>query len=270
MADIAVAMDVHVAQADPAASYGDLPQLHVRGSGTSQERQAFLFFPSPVPAGATVITATLTLTPVKTGWAGEQVTAKRITAGWSTPTWNDRPAVTDTNAASAIGSGSTPIALNVAAMLGDVAGGADWYGVRLELDTDILRQVASKEASAEANRPKLSVVYSTPPPAPIDLHPSNGLAVSPAAPALSWTPQGEHTAFLVQVADDEDSFATPLWDSGWVVSTETQITSGHSLANLESVAWRVKTRNSAGLESPYSEAAAFSRLIQDTLTVEVS
>jgi len=86
--------------------------------------------------------------------------------------------------------------------------------------------------------------------------PIGGVVVNTLTPTLDWThndPDGDaQSAYEVQVDADSNSFASPVWASGQVVSSNTQVVVGTALARGPRYFWRVRTRDPSGLWGPWN------------------
>lgn len=273
MADVVVttAVDAHVRQDRANENYKGNAGLHLRSDAGSQ-RQAFIHFSRPFPLGVTIVRAELKVYLRGGGWSGgpHTITARRVTSKWKegAVTWANRPSVTATNLATVAvsggsgGSGGDEVVIDLAAMLQDVAAGGEWFGVRLEVDTTGTKKVHSSESAAEALQPVLEVEWAEAPDPPLDLRPSGGLVVSGLRPLLLWTfedPTGDlsQSAAHVQVDEAGGDFAVPVWDSGEVATTDTQMTVGTDLTDGADYDWRVRARDANGLWSDWSDEASF-------------
>lgn len=282
--------DTFIAEPFPDQNFADWRQLNLTG-GTGDHRYGFVYFGGMPPQGAVVSSALLRVW-LRRDWAAgtHTVTVKRVTSSWkeSKLTWNragSAQIATATHAASATvtggpGSAGTRVELDVTGILGDIAAGQPWYGLRLEVDTGLVKRVWSSEADDPHLRPQLVVEWSRPPLAPSDLAPSGGRAVSIGLPTLGWVFKDregdEQAAYQVQVAVASDtqsdgSFTAPEYDSGWVTSGDTE----HDLAGTAYAGvpdggtryWLVRTQDVNGLVSDWSDPVAFTRTGKGTLTV---
>jgi hypothetical protein len=120
----------------------------------------------------------------------------------------------------------------------------------------------------------MEIEWTTAPGKPTDLKPSGGRAVSLAKPVLAWTfvdSKGEfQSQYQVQI-DDDSGFAAPLYDSGYIVSTEWEhdlsLTAFAGLANDDVRYWRVRVKDNYGLESPWSDPVSFARKTKGALVI---
>lgn len=277
---IKTSIDAHVYESAPSTNYGGSVKLALNGGTGTDDRVAFLHFTPPFELGATIVSAVLRLR-TKGAWAGSQnVTASRVTSSWAEArvTWANQPTVTATNeateAANALADGAT-IELDVTALMQDVANGAPFYGFRLALSANVLRELHSSESPTASKRPELEVEWSQPPDPPSSLIPSGGRAVSLALPVLAWTftdPGGGMAQASSQVQiDDAEDFATPLYDSGKFANTDSSwdlaATAFAGLAPGDVRYWRVRVWDQTDMESEWSDAVEFTRVAKGTLTL---
>lgn len=281
-------VDAFVNEAKPKKNFGPVRWLTLDGAGSNQ-KFAYLFFPLVDTGirqnGVTIVSAQLKVFLAE-AWAGgpHTVTAKRITQRWkeSKINWNNKPNVTTTNSATDSitgGSSGDELLFNVTNMMSMVVAGANWYGIRLEIDTTTARKLHSGETLRDGKRPQLEIVYEINPDPPTRLRPNNEEGViSLAAPTFSWDfntddieeSQGESRVIVY----DDEALTSVEYDSGWEVNTETEWDSSldgggaPSLANLTQYWWTVTVRDSSGNESEPSDAATFWREARGTVTID--
>lgn len=230
---------IHEANADK--NFGDWHLLTLAGDANDR-RFTLLYFGGLPPAGATVSSATLRFW-LRTGpgsdWSGTHtITARRMLPSWkeSVITWNragpNQLTGGSTNPASAVvtnGVGLELVEIDVSLMMADVAAGADYSGIRLEVDTTGTKRIHSSEAGDPSFRPQLEVEWNRAPLAPVDMAPSGGRSVSVSNPVLTWDfrdREGDEQAeFRVQIGTTDSTYAggalsSPEFDSGWVASVE--------------------------------------------------
>lgn len=247
--------DTFITEQWPSRNWGGMHQLQMSvGAGT--QRFAFLYFSGMPAHGSTVLSATLRVWLRGSNWAGgpHTLTVKRVTGSWkeSKLTWSSSGSsqlATATNAASAsvtAGVDGQEVDIDVSAILADIAAGQAWYGLRLEVSTTNTGHLDlySSESTITAQRPQLTVNWSRPPGAPIDLAPQGGAAVSISKPVLKWVfkdPDGDAQAdYQVQIASSsataaDGSFTSPGFDTGWVSDSDTQFDTSKGVARTASV-----------------------------------
>jgi hypothetical protein len=271
-------------EAATGTSFYDRPTLALDGAG-SDEKRAYLWFPNPIgPLGEQVLSAELRLY-LANSWSGTiTITAKRITETWKQRTvkWGsagNTPAVTSTNSASVAvtnGSAGDLVTLDLSAMLEDVANGAAWYGVRLELDSGSGR-LHSPLAATVTYRPQLVVDLSVLPDAPDNLRPDgDNYATEDEFPVFKWAfGSGDVNAYQAQSRvlvsyTEGDASQGDAYDSGWVtndVSNWDPEDDVPAFADSDDLYWVVAVRDQNGLESPYSEEAHFQRQAKADLMI---
>jgi hypothetical protein len=271
--------DTWVSQNAAHKNYGKGNRLWVRGAGSGLQRQSFISFAKPFPNNdaLVVVSATLILR-VKDDWAGSHdVTARRVTETWKEHrvTWTNAPSVTDSNAATETVNAAADgdeVDIDVTDILGDVALGADWFGVRLELDDDVGRTFYASDSPKGSYHPQLEVEWGFAPYPPTDLDPAGGQVVGIATPVLQWrfpdiVQENTQAASQVQISTSS-SFASPTYDSGkvsntvhrWPLAGETTIPDGSTRY------WRVRTWDDQNRGSGWSDTARFSRVSKGVIT----
>lgn len=269
---IKASYDTFATEADPTSTHGPDAFLRVR-TDTGQSRYAYIYFPVDTRklADATISSATLRL-HFRGVNSSASFTAKRITQAWKewSLKWGNKPTVTATNAATASGSsdgtGNDYIDLDVTNIVRDWVTGKAPYGFRVETAATAAKLFHSSEAARHL-RPTLFVEWSFAPYAPADLRPSGDQAVDPANPLLVWESETP-SEVQVQVDNTPFDFATPVYDSGWVASTDTQHQpSSANLTDNTAYRWRVRIKDGEGLTSEWSEPADFQRRTHGTLVI---
>lgn len=254
-----------VASARPSTRYGSPAALQIKAS----EAYALIQFglPKDLRKGATVLSARLRVTQ-SGSWAGSRIlSARRTTSPWrvSTVTSTTRPtATTGVQSTAPVGIiWEFDVAADVQMW---VDGTAPNYGWTIATSDTDLRHIQGFAAST--GKPTLEITYAYRPGAPTSLHPSAG-AVSVAKPVLQF--DSDDLASLQVQVDPAANGTTPAFDSGVVVTTQPQLdlatTSYAGLASGASTQWRVRVTNSAGMTSPWSQWASFSRVAKPTVTI---
>lgn len=221
-------MDTWASSGYPALAHPGESALKVR-SGIAM---AYLWLRSPVPLGATVTSATLTLTARGASNGSRTVGVRRVAASWkaSKLNWNNAPGVGPsevTKAISTLADGDA-VTFDVTAFVQAWADGLPNYGLRLTTTGANTHQFY---AFNSANGATLTVTWADNPGQPTDLRPSEA-ATSKALPYVTFdytdvSGNTELAAVRVQVSDTE-SFASPVYDSGEVLT----LSSGLDLADL--------------------------------------
>lgn len=272
-ATVRAGLDAFVLQNRPSANFRRSIRLRLQAG----EAEAYLFFKSPCPRGATVKSATLRVWQ-SDDWSGTvTLTAKRVADSWKTGRidWNNKPGVVG-KAFTATQSGTnagTRWDIDVTTAVQRWADGAPNYGLKVTTDSTTLHRLHS--LNSDVHRPVLVVEYGDKPSDPVNLAPSGG-AVSVDKPVLRWdyTDPGGHEpleAVQVQISATND-FSSPAFDSGWVDAGEPELdltdTAYAGLTDGQKVFWRCRNRDGGGLESSWSDPVSFSRKVKGTLTID--
>lgn len=269
------AVDAWVASSATSKNFGRTKFLHLNGNG-SDTRYAFLYFTSPVPRGATVLSATLRVYG-SGNWGGSAtVTAQRANAAWkeSQLTWANKPGVTGATVAVTQTEtvDATEWAFDVTALMQLIAAGAANYGFRLSVSGTAEHNLYSMQSD---HPPVLEVQWSDAPDAPVNLIPSGGAAVHGAKPTLSFnfhdvSGATEMQACQVQI-DPAANWASPAFDTGTVLTDDPELdlstTAYAGLATSATTFWRVRVQDTAGLWSPWSVSASWQRLDLGSVTI---
>lgn len=276
--------DTFAAENHPNRNYGDLNWLIVDDSSGSRN-YVYLYFPVDGRKfrGVTVRKARLVLFN-RTNNPSASFTVHRVTQNWREHklTWANKPNQTAIGGTvSGGGNKDTRINIDVTQIMQDWAQGSAVYGIRLTTTTNASLFFYSSEA-AQRHQPKLEVEWVPLPEVPKNLKPGEDQAVEDANPMFRWdgdTPTQVH----VQIDDVED-FQSPIFDSGWIVSDQTQYDSSLSISppppNLTDNAayyWRVQYVDEEDQTSAWSEAVRFERrtlgglsIVSPTGTIETT
>jgi len=239
---------------------------------SSHVKFTYLWFSNPFPrTGANVLSAKLTLRTRKVTGSGTVNLgvdlATPFPVGIGLMNWNTR--------ASAAGhkvslTKPAPLAEN-AAWTFDVTDMMQTVGSGYGFNGFIISTTNTSDINIQGNMsaaldPVLDVEWTEAPLPPDQLAPSTGQATGVALPVLRWS-FWDHAgatglgAAQVQVASTEDSFGAPLWDSGSLPLTETQLdlatTSCPVPAQNTLRWWRVRNQDSAGLWSAWSDPVSW-------------
>jgi hypothetical protein len=276
LATVRAGIDTFAASDHPSVNNGASKSLTIKASAPIAN--AYLWFTTPVPLGATVLSATLRLYGKGAWGAGTvSVSVQRLATAWksATLTYSNRPlgtgpVVTLTQANAVDG---TEWDFNVAALLQTVAAGAPNYGWLITTTSTTSRTFYSLESSVFP--PTLDVSWSDAPSAPHTLSPSSGNAVTLAKPIMRCDyvdVAGSVTMAAIQVQiDAAANWVTPAFDSGTVASAQPQLdlslTAYAGLALNATTSWRVRVQDAAGLWSAWSDPTTFKRVAQGTLAL---
>lgn len=274
------AADAYADENKPTENFADTAKL-VISAASSNAKQAFLAFGGGPRPGVYVTEAILHLFARGT-WSGSQtITAQRITESWKERniTWRRRPSTTSSNQASAVvgaQSSGDEVTLDVTDLVRQayLGSGVDFHGIRLSTSASGAFPIHSHEAGDPDLRPFLEITYTHTPTQAFDLVPGDGGIISVAFPVLRWTyydaDENEQAALWVQI-DADDTFGSPAYDSGWVVSADPELDLGATayagISDGETIYWRVKVRNADGQEGDWADPVAVTRSAKGILTI---
>jgi hypothetical protein len=269
-------VDAWVQQDAANVNKGQATRLHVAATA-SAIRRAFLRFPIPFEIGAEITNAKLRLRLAGTGWAGgpHTITIERVNQSWKETgpggvTYNNQPTVTGGTFTLGVTGGTDKqmIEIDITTLMSNVSAGQAYYGLRITVNTTGTKLFYSSEALDVDLQPELDVTWAVIPDAPVDLHPSAGLAFSLAKPIFAWAAENQ-VQYKLQV-DDTNVFTTPDLDTGFVASTATQHDfgpGGYSFPLDVTRYWRIQFINADGKTSDWSDPATVIRRTKATLTI---
>lgn len=242
---------------------------------TNGSRVGFIQMNSPVPIGATILSAKLRLESTTTqASAFIELTRCRKRTAYSYLSWKNEPGgVGNSGVVVSQTSGATVWEFDVADQLQVISNGGNWYGWRLEA-TNPSGNV--RFYSQESGRgPTLEVEWSDAPDPPSSLSPSGGRSVSKTKPTLTFDVvdvAGNTTLSAVQVQiNGTQSMSSPAFDSGRVLTSTPQLnlasTSYAGAVQGTEQFWRARAQDGAGLWSDWSEVTSFNYEGKGTLEV---
>lgn len=264
------ALDTFARENASTRNFGDETSLVVNATGGST-RYTYIHFPLTLDPDATIIDATLTLF-LKGTWTGtNNLSVQRVTQQWREGrlTWDNKPNVAGVTETGQVigGVDKDSTTIDITNIVQAWVNGKAVYGVRIANDVAGQRSFYSSETGNQSLHPYLTVTYSVPPDAPTNLRPAGGQAVSTSHPTLLWSSE---TPTQVQIQlDDDSAFGSPLWDPGYVASTDTQYDTSAltALTNNTTYYWRVRIKDVNGAESDWSSAAELQYRTLGTTTV---
>jgi len=281
VARVDVGTTVFVHQGQPKKNFQGREVLRLNGGSGTDDRQAFLHISRPFNRGATILSAYLEVY-LGDNWStgtASRITVRRVLGKWSAGeiTWDKRPPVASTGQITSQELGGVKQAMrriDVTQLFQDVADGADYFGLRLELSNNQNRRIFSNRAAAKF-RPRLAIVYSTPPDAPDSLRPNNE-AVGVAKPMLRWVFEDRGVGSVAQAFSQVQissvpSFTAPAYDS----AKQANIRNSWNLADTAAAAltpsvtyyWRVRVWDETNLASAWSDPVPFTYEPYGTLTL---
>ena len=278
--------DAHVSEKRPNKNFNTTARLWLAGSGSANTRYAYMFWGKPFPLGATILSAKLRVYGAG-DWGGTvRLEVQRLTEKWSASkvTWVKRPAVggtiyslTRTNAPA-----KSMWEIDIAPLIQYVANGGKWFGIRISIDNLNDKALYSAQAGNSEYRPEVEIQWSDAPDAPEDLSPSGNRAVSVAKPVLAFdftdvSGDTDLAAVHVQMNPTDSNWSAPLYDTGEVAATEPELDLATApwisaaafpgLNNGESIWWRVRVKDGAGIWSSFSDAEQFRRVDKGALVL---
>lgn len=237
-------------------------------------REAFIYFKSPVPRGATVTKATLQFHARFESTGFRAITVRRIAESWKQGrlNWNNRPSTHGAAVTAEVYTlqNGDPIEFDVTTHLQTIANGARNYGWKVTTDSTVMHRLYGLNAGRF--KPTLTVEWSDAPDKPTSLTPSSGV-VATTHPVLQFDytdVSGSTTLAAVQVQIDADRTGAADFDTGEVSTTEPELnladTAFTGLTGTPTY-WRVRVKDEAGLWSDYSDWTEISYLGAPTLTM---
>lgn len=275
----------------PAKSYyGKTGYCDVNGTAGKRKR-AVIWFSSPFgPEGGNVLRATLTVKTRKITGTGTHTLEAGLAGKWGLHfkqlTWITKPVVAGaTTVVSKSGTQplNTPWSFDLTKQLQAVADGQGMYG--LVVSSTVAENIALQGQMGGDLAPQLTVEWTLAPKAPSGLAPSGGRSVGEARPTLRWgfyDHAGEDQLKAVQVQlSSTTAFTAPLWDSGQVLTSWCTMdlslaqytaagtsSTAPALTAGQTVWWRVRNQDTAGLWSAWSAPQSFRYDPRPTVTLQ--
>lgn len=273
-APVRTGIDAWVSTTDPDLNHSAGKWLRVKAT----DEYSFLYFKSPAPRGATILSAHLHLFGVGASGDSYTVSVQRVAAKWAETqiNYNNKPGVTGSVASvtATQSADGQDWSFDVAPLLSTIAAGAANYGFRISTSDASLRKFYSLNAGD--NQPYMRVTWVLPPDAPTELTPSGGSAVSVAKPVLTFNyhdVDGDEQMQAVQVQiNPTNDFTAPAFDSGTVATTDPELDlSGTGYAGISdggTAWWRVRVQNTSSVWSDWSDHVSFTRVNKMSVTID--
>lgn len=283
----------HVKEDHPTTNYNTSTKLPVRDF-TNTDVNTYLYFNKPFPNKAQITSAKLIFYTTAEGGSGTRgFRFTRLAVGFSDSkvVYNNRPT---SFIGSSPGSGDKIIQdvlpwadkkkweLDITDWMQAIAGGGPWYGFRVvpSVFEDNVLWMYSELWTDPAYRPRVEIFWADNPGTPTGLSPGSGRVVNLAKPVLSAqyldvSGSVQLTGVHVQI-NSADAWTTPAYDSGMVPWSAPEFDLNNppspapayaGLANGQTVYWRIRFQDGAGLWSPWSSSTTFSRDDKGVLTL---
>lgn len=222
-------IDSFVDSAAASANYDGGKWIRCLAPGAST-KYGDVFLKSPVPRGATVLSASLRLYGVGSAGVSRAVSVQRLSGKWSESQldYNNQPGVTGAVASLTQTQSADGLEwlFDVTAQLQAIADGASHYGWRVSTTATTEQKFYSLNAADF--RPVLHASWAEPPDAPTELSPSGGSAVSTGTPTLSFnfhdvSGLDAMQACQVQIYPTAFIGSEPDFDSGTVLTSDPEL-----------------------------------------------
>jgi hypothetical protein len=276
------ATDTWVNSAKPSKNYGEGSRLQLKTGAKS----VLLYFNRPWTPGSTIMSAKLRVYNVA-AWAGSvTLTVQRAGSAWSVnkANWNNKPAGSGPTATKNLtgAAAGTMWEMDVAPILQPIANGLAWYGLVLTTNNAADSAIHSAQSSSGALRPVLIVQWNDPPDAPDNLRPAGGRNAGKASPYVQYDFNDANGDTDLQSHQIQFGASTALLDAGTTTLDLGEVATTVPEADLSDAvkyptwvalvsgtqkAWRVRTKDSAGIWSVYSDSQLFGYLSKGVLTI---
>ena len=236
------------------------------------ERRVLLSMPLPEILGKTVVSAVLS-PRVYGAWPAQTLTVAPLASSWSVDkaNWNNQPDTRSGTASKATGALATGARtdIDITALVQQVANGLPHYGWRVTSSGE-----GRFYGFATVDSWVLTIETSDAPNEPTTLEPNGGVVGRQKfVISTDFTDLGGSTEQAsLQVQVDPDKTAPYAFDSGEVATTVPELdlatTAYAGLADGATTSWRVRTKDTDGLWSPWSEWATVTRVVKPSLIVD--
>lgn len=236
----------------------------------STQRRILLHLPLSLPAGAVILSATLS-GYVRGTWAAQNVTVRAISSAWSVTkaTWNNQPsAPTGTQITTAVPASTDGAAVNLDAtsLVQAIANGSTNYGFQITTDSAVTNQWYGFDSGKPSWQ--LTVEYADDPTAPTQLNPAGVISLA------KWQARIDDQDDLSQMQVQIDPAANPAtaWSSGWVTVASPVLnlvsTSYPGLTDGSSTYWRAQVKTVDGQISDWSDWVQVTRHVKPALVLD--
>jgi hypothetical protein len=278
-----------VKENSPSTNYNSDLKIGTRTDpGNNMDAVGYVYWVTPFPAGASIISATLTYftTPMAENVAHNfKWTRLNQTFDASKMTYPTRPLsfISGDKNISKTGvlADKTRWDLDITDWMQTVASGGKWYGLKVIASEAILRYFYSELYSDTTLRPFVTITWSDKPRAPGSLSPAGGRAVGVSKPTVKaqfLDVSGSVQLASVQVQiDAANDFTSGIdYDSGTVSSTVPELDLSRTdlpggvwagLSDGATTYWRIRFQDGAGLWSDWSASTSFKRDDKGVLTM---
>lgn len=270
--------DTWVSQQKPSTTYGGDKVLRTRTGGSGDAYALLKPFSSlNRPQNAVVGQAKLQVFLQSAVSGSVTFTARLVTKSWASGTakWSNRPTSTATDAVSVVVTdkpAGTLIEFDVSLLLTTAMGSGVLHGFEIRSSGTTLRGLHSANATNTKLRPKLDLVWVTPPEKPTGLVPASGFAVSKLRPTFGWLYRDTSGVSPMKAYQLELNYTNPTWSTADVVTgvvlSDTPVhTFGSDLTPDTPFFWRVRVQNVANQWSDWSNIVESIVTAKPTVTI---